>query len=428
MKILIKNTNILTMVKEEIVKGNILIDGDSIIQLGEFEAEADQIIDGSHFIAMPGIVNAHTHIAMSLLRNYADDLPFWPWLTEKIWPAEANLNAESVYWGSMLSIAEMIASGTTTFCDMYFFTEETVKAVDQTGIRADLSRGLISGEDGDEKLENALDIYHKYNKSSDGRIRVDLGPHAPYTCSGDYLKKICKEADKIDTNIHIHLSESTKEIEDSIEKHGKSPIKYVDDLGLFDYPTIAAHCVNVSEEDIEILASKKVNVINNPSSNLKLANGFAPVNEMLKKGINVALGTDGPSSNNNQDMFEEMHLAALINKTISNDTTVLPAFEVLKMATVNGAKALRIDDEVGTLEVGKKADIILIDIKKPHSYPHHNLISSLVYSANSSDVDTVIVNGKILYQDRKFKTLEIEEIYKNVEKYSEMMTGGNDEI
>ena len=428
MKILIKNTNILTMVKEEIVKGNILIDGDTIADIGKFEAEADQIIDGSHFIAMPGIVNAHTHIAMSLLRNYADDLPFWPWLTEKIWPAEANFTAESVYWGSMLSISEMIASGTTTFCDMYFFTEETVKAAEKTGIRADLSRGLVSGEDGDEKLENALEIYHKYHNSSDGRIRIDLGPHAPYTCSEEYLRKICKEADRIDTNIHIHLSESVKEIENSIKKHGKTPVEYVDDLGLFDHPTIAAHCVNVSDGDIEILASKKVNVINNPSSNLKLANGFAPVDKMLKKGINVALGTDGPSSNNNQDMFEEMHLAALINKAISNDTTVLPAFEVLKMATINGAKALRIDDEVGTLEVGKKADIIMVDINKPHSYPHHNLISSLVYSANSNDVDTVIVNGRILYQNREFKTLDIEEIYKKIEKHCKKLQGGNYEV
>ncbi|MBN2260803.1 MAG: amidohydrolase [Clostridiales bacterium] len=428
MSILIKNTNILTMVENTIVKGNILVEDNLITRIGEFDFEADEIIDGSNFITMPGIVNAHTHIAMSLLRNYADDLPFWPWLTEKIWPAEANLNEESVYWGSMLSIAEMIASGTTTFCDMYFFTEETIKAVKETGIRANLSRGLVSGEEEGEKLQNAINLHNEFHLKDEGRIRIDLGPHAPYTCSDDYLKKIAGEAGKRDTNIHIHLSESKKEIEDSIEKNGNTPIEHVNSLGLFDHPTIAAHCVNVNDDDIQILADKKVNVVNNPSSNLKLANGFAPVNEMMKKGINVALGTDGPSSNNNQDMFEEMHLAALVNKVISNDTTVLPAYEVLKMATVNGAKALRVDNIVGTLEVGKHADIILVDIHNPHMYPHHDLIASLVYSASSSDVDTVIVDGKILYQNKKFLTIDIETVYKKAQKASERLTGDKNEI
>jgi len=423
MKLLIKNAKILTMINEEIIEGDILVENDKIKKIGVINEKADEYIDVKGNIVMPGLINSHTHIAMSLLRNYADDLPFWPWLFDKILPAEENLTDESVYWGSMLSIAEMIASGTTTFCDMYFFTEQTIKAVQNTGIRANISRGLSSEKDGDEKLRNGLELFKLFNGSENNRIKIDLGPHAPYTCNLEYLKKINLEAKKIDVNIHIHLSETKKEVEDSVEKYGKSPIEYVEESGLFKNNTIAAHCVYLDDEDIKILAKNNVNVVNNPSSNLKLANGFAPVYKMMKNGINVCLGTDGSASNNNLNMFEEMHIAAILNKSVEKDTTVLPAFEVLKMATINGAKALGIDNLVGTLEVGKKADMIVIDLDKPHMYPRHNFLSSLVYSASGSDVVTVIVDGKVLYKDYKFTNINLKEIYINAEKESKLLIG-----
>lgn len=425
MKIAINNTNILTMTKDEISFGSLLIEDNQIKDISTEPFEADIVIEGKDSLIMPGLINSHTHIAMSLLRNYADDLPFWPWLTEKIWPAEANLTNESVYWGSMLSIAEMIASGTTCFNDMYFFTEETIKAVEETGIRANLCRGIVSGEESQEKLDNGIQLFNEFNKAFNQRLHIDLGPHAPYTCFGDFLESIGDQARELGAGVHIHLSETEKEVSDSIEKYGMTPIQYVDDLKLLDNHVIAAHCVHVTDEDIEIMARKDFNVVNNPSSNLKLANGFAPLHKMKAKGINIALGTDGPSSNNNQDMFEEIHIAAILNKSVANDTTFLPAYEVLEMATINGAKALGIDHLVGSLEIGKRADVILLDLKKPHMYPLHNLMSSLVYSVNSSDVKTVIVDGKILYDNYQFKTINIDEVFEQSLHHSQKLIGGS---
>src|SRR5699024_6953850 len=247
-------------------------------------------------VALPGLINGHTHIGMSLLRNYADDLPLHDWLTQKIWPVEAKLIGKDVYWGSMLSIVEMIRSGITCFADMYFFMEEVGKAIEESGIRGVLSRGTIEEDDeklNKEKIEYTRDLYKNWHGKANNRIKVMVAPHAPYTCSPDYLKELIALADELNAGIHIHLSETKKEVDDSFEEHEKSPIKHVYDLGLFKRPTLAAHCVHVSSEDIEILKKNNVQVVNNPTSNLKLASGFAPVEEMLNKGVNVALGTDG---------------------------------------------------------------------------------------------------------------------------------------
>jgi len=416
MKILIKNANILTMKEENIVQKDILIKDGNIEAIDNFCEETisdvDKIIDAKGNLVMPGIVNTHTHIAMSLFRNYADDLPFWPWLTEKIWPVEEKLVPNDVYWGSLLSISEMIRSGVTCFSDMYFFMDETAKAVETSGIRANLCRGLADGEDEDKKLLEAVDFFKKWNGSCDGRIKVDLGPHAPYTCNENFLKKIINAAKENNCNIHIHLSESKKEVEDSIKEFGKTPIEKMNDCGLFDLRTCAAHCVHLRDNDVKILKEKKVNVLNNPGSNLKLGNGFAPVARLLDEGINVSLGTDGSSSNNNLNMFEEMNLVALFSKGLSGDTTVVPAYTALKMATVNGAIALDRENEIGTIEVGKKADIIMIDLEKPHFYPRFNMISSLVYSAQAGDVKTVIIDGKIIMEDYKILTMDEEEVFK----------------
>ncbi len=416
MNILIKNVTLLPMVEEKFFKStNIYIEDDKIKHIGEIreDLQVDKVIDGSKKIAMPGLINGHTHIAMSLLRNYADDLPLYEWLTKKIWPVEAKLTAEDVYWGSMLSIVEMIRSGITSFVDMYFYMEEVGKAIKESGIRGILSRGTIEEKDeklDKEKIEYTRRLYKDWHGEGNGRIKVMVAPHAPYTCSPRYLKELMKLADELKTGIHIHLSETKKEVDDSFELYGKSPVKHVYDLGLFEYPTLAAHCVHVSDEDIDILKENNVQVVNNPTSNLKLASGFAPVEKMLNKGVNIALGTDGSSSNNNLNMFEEIHLAAIINKPVNNSAISIPAKTALEMATINGAKALFWDDELGSIEVGKKADLILVDMDKPHFYPIHNIVSALAYSAQASDVATVIVDGNIIMEDYEIKTLDEEKI------------------
>ena len=421
MNILIKNAQIVTLDKNDSVLHNsdIVISGNKIKSIGKADENLvfDKIINAEDKIVMPGLINAHTHLSMSLLRNYSDDIAFWPWLTEKIWPIEDKITAEDAYWSSLLGITEMIQSGITCFSDMYFFMDDTAKAVSETGIRACLSRGL-QGPDksSDLRLQEARKLYTDWNDKAEGRIKVFLGPHAPYTCEPEYLIKVIDLGKELNTRIHIHLSESEKEVQDSIDKYGKSPVQHVNSLGLFQLPTIAAHCVHINDEDMDILKINNVSVVNNPGSNLKLGNGFAPVQAMIDKGLNVALGTDGASSNNNLNMFEEINLAALVNKAVNKDTMSIPASEAIRMATINGAKALGMEDTIGSIEEGKKADIILIDIHKPHFYPRHNIVSSLVYSAQASDVDTVIIDGNIIMENRIMKNIDIEKIYSNINK------------
>lgn len=421
MNLLIKNIDLVPMDgRENMIKNtNIYIEKDKITHIGELreDIKVDRTIDGKNKVAMPGLINAHTHIGMSLLRNYADDLPLHEWLTEKIWPTEAKLRGEDVYWGSMLSMVEMIQSGTTAFCDMYFFMEEVGRGLEKSGIRGVLTRGLIEEQEkNEEKLLETKTLYENWHGKGDGRIKVMVAPHAPYTCSPKFIEKTMELADELNTGIHIHLSETEKELKESLEQWGKTPIEHVNDLGLFEFHTVAAHCVHVNEKDIEIMKAKNVYPVNNPSSNLKLASGFAPVDKMLKVGIPLALGTDGSSSNNNLNMFEEIHLASIINKAVNKDAVSVPAVEALKMATINGAKALDWDEEIGSIEVGKKADIILIDTNKPHLCPMHNPISALAYSAQGSDVDTVIVDGKIIMEKREIKTIDVEEVMYYTEK------------
>ncbi|MDN5312066.1 MAG: 5-methylthioadenosine/S-adenosylhomocysteine deaminase [Thermoanaerobacteraceae bacterium] len=421
MNILIKNATLLSMGdKEEPVENvEVAIEKDKIKYIGEVPEDfyAEKVIDARESLVMPGLIDGHTHIAMSLFRNYADDLPLMEWLKTRIWPLEEKLTAQDVYWGSMLGVAELIRSGVTCFSDMYFFMEETAKAVEEAGIRAVLARGLVGGDNDDgRRFEETRKLYKSWHNGAGGRIKVMVGPHAPYTCSPGYLRKVVGLARELNVGIHIHIAESADEVEESLKNYGKSPVRHIYDLGLFDIPTVAAHCVHLSDEDIEILAENKVSVVNNPTSNLKLASGFAPVEKMIKKGINVALGTDGPSSNNNLNMFEEINLAAIINKSVNHDATSIPAITAIKMATVNGAKALGLEKEIASIEVGKKADLIIIDTQKPHFYPRHNIISAVAYSAQASDVKTVIVDGKIVMEDYEIKTIDTERIMFETEK------------
>lgn len=428
MNILIKNAYIITMnEKEEVLENaDLAIENDRIKYVGNVPADfkADKIIDGSKKAVLPGLINAHTHMAMSLFRNYADDLPLHEWLTQKIWPIEDKLTSEDVYYGTMLSIVESIKSGVTCFSDMYFFMDDTAKAALESGIRARLAWGMIGVRaDDDSRFDITRRFYNDWQGSGDGRITVMAGPHAPYTCSPEYLQRVADFAKEMNLGIHIHLSESEREVKENYEKFGKSPIKHVYDLGIFDVPVTAAHCVHLSDEDIDILKEKNVNVVYNPGSNLKLGNGFAPVVKLLQKGVNVALGTDGSSSNNNVNMFEEINLSAILNKGVTGNPTVVPAIEALKMATINGAKALCMDKELGSIEENKKADIIIVDMNKPHFYPMHDVVSSMVYTAQGSDVETVIINGNIVMENYEIKTVDIENLYYNVERCIKRLIG-----
>ncbi len=420
MKILIKDVSLLNMIDEDIKSNmNVIIEGNRIIYVGKElkeDIKVEKIIDGNNKLLMPGLVNGHTHVGMSLLRNYADDLPLMKWLEEKIWPEEAKLTSEDVYWGSLLSMIEMIENGATSFCDMYFFMDAVGEAAEKIGMRTVLTRGMTENpSDPMKSINETRDLYKQWNNKNNGLITVMVAPHSPYTCGTDFLKTCVDLAKELDTGIHIHLSETKKEVEDSIKEFGMTPIKRMDSIGMFDVHTIAAHCVHVTEEDMLLMKEKNVYPVNNPGSNLKLASGFAPVQRMLDLEIPVSLGTDGASSNNNLNMFEEINLAALVNKAVNLDALSVGAFDALKMGTINGAKALNFKG-VGSIEEGNIADVILIDLDKPHLYPRHNMTSALAYTVQGSDVDTVIIDGNIVMENREFKNIDVDEVKYMVEK------------
>ncbi len=397
---------------------NIAIDGDKIIGFPDAPIREiyDEIIDGKNMLALPGFVNTHNHIAMTVFRSYADDMQLMDWLEKKIWPAEDKLDSDVVYAQTMLGIAEMIRCGTTSFADMYFFMDDVAKAVQESGIRACLCRGMTGiTPNAQQALHESKEFYQTWNNQADGRITVMLGPHAPYTCPPDYLRQVVDLAHELGAEIHIHLSETKGEVENIQKQYGKSPIALMDELGILDCGCLAAHCVWVDDDDMDIMAKKHVRVAHNAGSNLKLASGIAPVPQMLKKGIVVGLGTDGASSNNNLDIMEEMHLAALIHKANTLDPIVIPAETAVNMLTEGGAKCLNYKN-IGKLEAGYKADITLVDREGLHWYPKNDTMSLLAYSANSFDVDTVLVDGNVLLRNKEFTTLDIEKIKSEAER------------
>ena len=404
-------------------KGTIAIDGGKIVYAGRSPAPPEfhnalKRIDASGLIALPGFVNAHTHAAMTLLRGYADDMVLMEWLQEKIWPIEAHLDSEDVYYGAMLACIEMIRAGVTTFADQYFFMDDTARAVRDTGIRASLSRGLIATSPNSSRaLRENIELCEAWDGEASGRITTMFGPHAPYTCPVDFLEKVMEAAEEHGVGMHIHLSETRGEVEESRARHGgMSPIELMDSIGLFEFKTLAAHCVHVSPKDIEILSAKGVGVAHNPGSNMKIASGIAPVPAMLRAGVRVGLGTDGASSNNNLDLLEEARLAAFLHKLANDDPTVIPAGQALAMATLGGAKAMGMDSEIGSLEPGKKADIVLLDMNKPHMYPKHDLTSHIIYSASASDVTTVIINGESVMEDGVLTGIDEQEVLRKAEE------------
>lgn len=403
--------------KDEVKKTSIYIESNRIAAIGE-EPEgflAEKVIDGQDRLVIPGLINCHTHSYMAFMRNIADDLSFMDWLFGTIDPIEQQMTDEDTYWGACLAIIEMIKSGTTCFNDMQMNIHQTTRAVKESGMRAVISRGLIgSGHDeaGQMRLRQA---YEERDAAKDcDRLSFMLGPHAPYTCDDGFMRVVSEEAKKNGMRIHVHLSESVSEIEQIREKYGMTPIEMADRNGLFDVPAIAAHCVQATDEDIAILKGKKVSVVTNPASNMKLGNGFAPIGKMLEMGVNVCLGTDGAASNNSLNMFRELGLLTLIHKGVNKTPQCISAREGFRIATINGARALGLEEETGSIEAGKKADLAILDLNTPSLTPRNNLIAGLSYSANGSEVETVIIDGKIVMENRKVLTMDEALVYKKI--------------
>ena len=403
--------------KDEVKETSIYIEGNKIAAVGQEPAgfQADKVIDGKDKLVIPGLVNCHTHSYMAFMRNVADDLSFMDWLFGTIDPIEQKMTDEDTYWGACLAIIEMMKSGTTCFNDMQMNIHLTTRAVKESGMRAVICRGLVgSGNDeaGQMRLKQA---YEERDAARDcDRLTFMLGPHAPYTCDDGFMRIVSEEAKKNHMGIHVHLSESESEIEQIQEKYGCTPIEMAEKNGLFDVPAIAAHCVQVTDHDIDILKEKGVSVVTNPASNMKLGNGFAPVAKMLEKGVNVCLGTDGAASNNSLNMFHELNLLTLIHKGVNKTPQCVSAREGFRIATINGAKALGLEKEIGSIEAGKKADLAILNLNVPSLTPRNNLIAGLSYSVNGSEVETVIIDGKITMEDRKILTMDEELVYKKV--------------
>ena len=421
MKIKIINAKLLCFEDDfQIKEADLFIDDGLIKGIGSAKEDytSAYILDAKGKLLMPGLVNCHTHAYMSLFRNFADDLPFDEWLFKKIMPVEDVMKAEHAYWLNLLSCMEMIKTGTTCFADMQMFKNQSVRAVTESGMRAVISRGLIGESTKDEAAKSRLDEAYEEMEFAKGNDRISfmLGPHAIYTCGEELLRELPDIALEKKIGIMIHLAEGNTEYVSSIKGHKKSPTAYLESLNFFRSPTLAAHCVHLDDEDIAILAKRKVSVATNPVSNMKLGNGFAPISKMIKAGINICVGTDSASSNNSLNMFRELSMLSYIHKGLEKDALKLPAKEVLRFGTLGGAKALGLEEKLGGIKVGKKADLILIDLDKPWLRPVNNPIFSLIYSATGTEVDTVIIDGKIIMEKGELKTLDEEKIYSEVEK------------
>ncbi len=421
----IKLENILAVISDEnsyeVKRTDIFIKDGIIFKIGEGEKNfiPEKIIDGKDKLVIPGLINCHTHTYMSVFRNIADDLAFNDWLFKNIMPREDKLSFEDAYWGAMLSCAEMIKSGTTCFLDMHMFKNQTAEAAVKSGMRAVISRGL-SGESRNEdgavrRINEAFEEIEKWEGND--RLSFMLAPHAIYTCGTDYIKYTVGRAKEYGLSLHTHLSETRYEVEEAKKNYGMTPVEYLNSIGFFDVNTVAAHCVHLQEEDFKILKEKNVNVALNPISNMKLGNGFAPVLKMLESGINICVGTDSAASNNSLNLFSDMNATALIHKGTNENAQAVDAFNIFKAATINGAKALSINS--GQIKEGKAADLAILDLNCPQLRPMNNLMAALSYSANGSEVETVIINGEIVMENKKLCFVDETEIYKNVEKIAQ---------
>lgn len=383
----------------------------------------DRVIGGAGRLVIPGLVNAHTHAYMTVFRNRADDLPFNDWLFGNILPMEDRLRPGDSYWGALLAACELLRGGATCYNDMYIHAEENARAAVESGMRAVLSRGLV-GESRDdpggiEHLRQAREEIAAFAGAGEGRVAFRLAPHAPYTCAPDYQALVAETARELGVGIHTHLGESRAEIAGLLEKYNATPFELFERSGLLDLPAVAAHCVYMTENDIALASRVGLNVATNPVSNLKLANGFAPVPKLLAAGVNVALGTDGAASNNALNMIRELNFLCLLHKGKCEDAGAVTAAQGLRIATLNGAKALGLGDVTGSIEPGKKADLAILNIGQSHWYPHSNLLAALCYGAQGSEVETVMVDGEILLENGRFTKLDEERIRYEVQRISD---------
>ncbi len=397
--------------------GAVAVKGENIVAVGPAadlvrRYQARQVLDYPQGLILPGLINAHTHAAMALFRGLADDLPLEDWLNSHIFPAERHLDREFVYWGTKLAVAEMLLSGTTTFCDMYLFADAVARAAAETGIRAVIGEVLYDFPSPNygppaEGLRFSQELARTYQGHP--RISVAIQPHAVYTCSPDLLQQCGELAARLGTPLIMHLSETRKEVAYCQTAYGVSPVKHLHNLGLLNRHLLADHAVVLTEEDMELLAASGARVAHCPESNMKLASGIAPVIELLAKGVPVGLGTDGCASNNNLDMFQEVDTAAKLQKVHHLDPTVLPASQALALATRGSARVLGLEEEVGALAPGLKADLVVLDLDQPHLTPLYDPYSHLVYAAGGADVQTVLVHGQIMVQERKLLAFDMRE-------------------
>ena len=429
--ILIRNGQVLTLnpYQEMIADGAVAIRGDHITAVGELAAmdtqQAHKVIDARGGIVMPGLVNTHTHAAMTLFRGLADDLPLMNWLNDHIFPAEATLDHRKVYCGALLACAEMIMSGTTTFCDMYLFEDAVARAAQQAGMRAVVGEVLFDFpsphygpiEEGFAYTEKLLEAYH-----GDPLVTVAVEPHSPYLCAPAVLTRASDLAQRHRVPMVIHLSETAAEVATLRQRYGLTPVEHLEALGILAPNVLACHCVALTAEDIQRLKRYDVKVSHNPESNMKLASGIAPVPQLLAAGVCVGLGTDGAASNNNLDLFLEMDTAAKLHKVQCLDPTVLDADTVLRMATMDGARALGLSERIGSIEPGKKADLIVIDTRRPHLVPMYHPASQLVYAAKGSDVTTVIINGRVVMEGGRILTFDVEQAMADVNRIAALIT------
>lgn len=415
MKLLIKNCNLLSMSNkreryEECI--DILINNDKIEKIDKniSQENCDKVINARNKIVMPGLINTHTHVPMSIFRDTLDGYGLQEWLNDKIWPMEDKLKEEDIYYASLLSCIEMIKSGTTCFNDQYFMTDAIIKAVDETGIRTHCTRTLMDiNGDGEKRLNELEELINKYRSCN--MITINIGIHSLYTCTKECVQRAVELAKKYNLYVHMHFAENSKELEDIKKIHNtNSPIdllpEYFNGVDL-----VLAHCVKVESENMNKVKDLKLSVAHCPVSNLKLGCGIARIKDFIENGINVALGTDGQGSGNNLDMFSTMSYTALLQKGLYEDATLLPAYEVIKMATINGAKALKMEDKIGSIEEGKQADLIIIDLETIMTEPINDVFSNIVYNVKPNNVITTIINGNIVMEDRKIDGIKEEEIY-----------------
>jgi 5-methylthioadenosine/S-adenosylhomocysteine deaminase len=430
--LLITNGLVLTMDSQQrtIPDGAVAIRADRIVAVEKADevaaGEAGRVIDAHGGIIMPGLVNTHTHAAMTLFRGLADDLPLMTWLNDHIFPAEAAMDSGKVHCGALLACAEMILSGTTTFCDMYLFEDAVARAAQKAGMRAVAGEVLYdftspnygSPAQGLAYTRSLIEAFR-----GDPLVTIAVEPHSPYLCAPELLTQAFALAGQYGVPMVIHLAETAGEVATIRERYGRTPAEHLEALGVLAPNVLACHCVALTDHDIELLKRRDVKVSHNPESNMKLASGIAPVPQLLEVGVCVGLGTDGAASNNNLDLFLEMDTAAKLHKVHRLDPTVLDAGTVLRMATIDGARALGLSDRIGSLEPGKQADLIILDTRKPHLVPMYHPVSQLVYAARGSDVDAVVINGRVVMEHGRILTFDVGQAMEDVNRIAAQIKG-----